>query len=108
MKLWDNIRSRMYRTPRTRSILLYLAFVVISAIFWSFLTFNRDVQMDLEVPVEMTLPNNVHMLSKVPDTLTVTVRDRGYRFFTYLFRKSPKLSLRFSDYSDGNSVFKIV
>ena len=97
----------MYRTPRTRSILLYLAFVVISAIFWSFLTFNRDVQMDLEVPVEMTLPNNVHMLSKVPDTLTVTVRDRGYRFFTYLFRKSPKLSLRFSDYSDGNSVFKI-
>ena len=107
MKLWDNIRSRMYRTPRTRSILLYLAFVVISAIFWSFLTFNRDVQMDLEVPVEMTLPNNVHMLSKVPDTLTVTVRDRGYRFFTYLFRKSPKLSLRFSDYSDGNSVFKI-
>lgn len=107
MKLWDKIRERMKRSPRTRSILLYLFFVVISAVFWSFLTFNRDVQVDIEVPVEMSLPSNVHLLAKVPDTLTVTVRDRGYRFFYYLFHKKPRLTLRFSDYSDGNSAFKV-
>lgn len=107
MKLWDKIRERMKRSPRTRSILLYLFFVVISAVFWSFLTFNRDVQLDIEVPVEMSLPSNVHLLAKVPDTLTVTVRDRGYRFFYYLFHKKPRLTLRFSDYSDGNSAFKV-
>ncbi len=90
-----------------RSILLYLSFVVISAVFWGFLTFNSDVQLDIEVPVEMSLPSNVHMLGKVPDTLSVTVKDRGYRFFSYLFHKTPKLTLRFSDYSDGNSTFKI-
>lgn len=90
-----------------RSILLYLVFVVISAIFWGFLTFNSDMQLDLEVPVEMSLPKNVHLLAKVPDTLTVTIKDRGYRFFTYMFRKTPKLTLRFTDYSDGNSTFKI-
>ncbi len=107
MKLWTNIRNSINASPRTRSILLYLSFVGISAIFWSFLTFNSDVQLDLEVPVEMSLPSNVHMLAKVPDTLTVTVRDRGYRFFSYLFHKTPKVTLRFSDYSDGNSSFKI-
>lgn len=107
MKLWNRLRDRMNESPRTRSIFLYVAFVVISAVFWSFLTFNRDVQLDIEVPVEMSLPSNVHLLSKVPDTLTVTVRDRGYRFLSYLFDKSPKLTLRFSDYSDGNSMFKI-
>lgn len=90
-----------------RSILLYLVFVVISAIFWGFLTFNSDMQLDIEVPVEMSLPKNVHLLAKVPDTLTVTVKDRGYRFFNYMFHKTPKLTLRFSDYSDGNSTFKI-
>ena len=107
MKLLDNIRDRLRESPRTRSILLYLGFVVISAVFWSFLTFNGDVQLDVDVPVEISMPANVHLLSKVPDTLTVTVRDRGYRFFTYLFHTSPKLTLRLSDYSDGNGSFKI-
>lgn len=107
MELWDKTREKLRQSPRARSILLYLFFVVISAMFWSFLTFNSDVQLDIDVPVEMSLPSNVHLLAKVPDTLTVTVRDRGYRFFAYLFHKAPKLSLRFTDYSDGNSVFKI-
>lgn len=107
MKLWDKIREKMQESPRTRSVLLYISFVIISAVFWSFLTFNHDVQLDVEVPVEMSLPKNVHLLAKVPDTLTVTVKDRGYRFLTYLFQKTPKLTLRFTDYSDGNSNFKI-
>ena len=105
MKLWDKIQGRLKQSPRTRSILLYLFFVVISAMFWSFLTFNRDVQLDMEVPVEVSLPSNVHLLAKVPDTLTVTVRDRGYRFFSYLFHKTPKLTLRFTDYSDGKETW---
>ena len=107
MKLWNKIRERLRESPRMRSILLYLFFVVISAIFWSFLTFNSDVQLDIEVPVEMSKPNNVHLLARVPDTLTVTIRDRGYRVLSYMFHKTPKVVLRFSDYSDGNSVFKI-
>jgi len=107
LRLWEKTRDRLRESPRTRSILLYLTFVVISAVFWSFLTFNQDVQMDLEVPVEVNLPDNVHLLSKVPDTLTVTVRDRGYRFFSFIFRKTPTLTLRLSDYSDGNGTFKI-
>ena len=107
VKLWDKIREKMQESPRTRSVLLYISFVIISAVFWSFLTFNRDVQLDVEVPVEMSLPKNVHLLAKVPDTLTVTIKDRGYRFLTYLFQKTPKLTLRFTDYSDGNSNFKI-
>ena len=107
MKLLEKMRDRFKGSQRTRSIFLYLTFVAISAVFWSLLTFNQDVQMDLEVPVEMNLPDNVHLLSKVPDTLTVTVRDRGYRFFSYIFHNTPTLTLRLSDYSDGNGNFKI-
>lgn len=97
----------MKESPRTRSILLYLGFVVISAVFWSFLTFNRDVKLDIEVPVKVSMPDNVHLLSRVPDTLTVTVNDRGYRFFSYLFNKTPSLTLRFDDYNDGVGNFKV-
>ena len=107
MKLWNKIQDRLRESPRTRSILLYLGFVVISAIFWSFLTFNSDVKLDSEVPVKVNMPNNVHLLSRVPDTLTVTVNDRGYRFFSYLFHTTPVLTLRFDDYNDGNGNFKV-
>ena len=107
MELWDKIQKHMKGSPRTRSILLYLFFVVISAVFWSFLTFNGDVQLEVEVPVEISKPSNVHLLSKVPDTLSVIVRDRGYRFFTHIFQKTPKLTLRLTDYSDGNGFFKV-
>lgn len=107
MKLWSRTREKLDESPRTKSILQYLTFVVISAVFWGFLTFNGNIQLDIEVPVEINKPDNVHMLSKVPDTLTVTVRDRGYRFFSYLLHKSPTLTLRFSDYSDGNGNFKV-
>ena len=107
MKLLDQIRERLRQSPRTRSTLLYLSFVGFSALFWCFLTFNGDVQLDVEVPVEVNMPHNVHLLAKAPDTLTVTVRDRGYRFFSYLFQKTPHLVLRLSDYSDGYNTFKI-
>jgi len=107
MKLWNDLQDRLKESPRTRSILLYLCFVVISAVFWSFLTFNSDVKLDMEVPVKVSMPSNVHLLSRVPDTLTVTVSDRGYRFFSYLFHKTPTLTLRFGDYNDGNGNFKV-
>ena len=107
MKLWKNIKSKLQESPRTKSILLYLSFVIFSAIFWSFLTFNGDIQLDIQVPLEINKPNNVHLLSKVPDTLTVTVKDRGYRFFSYLFHKTQSLTLRLTDYSDGISDFKV-
>lgn len=107
MKLIDNIRNKIQESPRTRSILLYLLFVVISAVFWCFLTFNRDVKLDVKVPVKISMPSNVHLLSRVPDTLTVTVNDRGYRFFSFLFQETPTLTLRFSDYNDGNGYFKV-
>lgn len=107
MKLIDNIRNKIQESPRTRSILLYLLFVVISAVFWCFLTFNRDVKLDVKVPVKISMPSNVHLLSRVPDTLTVTVNDRGYRFFSFLFQQTPTLTLRFSNYNDGNGYFKV-
>ena len=107
MKFWDKIQGKLKESPRTRSALLYLLFVLISAIFWSFLTFNRDIQLNMKVPVEVSVPKNVHLLSKVPDSLTVTVRDRGYKFFTYFFLKTPSLKLSFNDYSDGINTFKV-
>jgi len=111
MLSWNDIvpkvKSYKVRSVQTRSILLYLFFVLISAIFWCFLTFNNDVNVDLAMPVSISKPKNVHLLAKTPDTLTVTVRGKASSMLKYLFRSVPSLELKFSDYSDGNSLFKL-
>ena len=107
-KLWNSIHNRLKQSPRTKSLLQFLLFVFISAIFWGFLTFNRSIKFEVEVPVTISVPENIHLIDKVPDTLTVTVEDRGYQMFTYMLVKRQRLTLRFSDYCDTNSgMFKI-
>ena len=103
MNLLRKIQEKLKESPRARSILLYLCFVIIAAIFWGFLTFNNDVRLDVEVPVKIIVPDNIHLLSKAPDSLTVTVSDRGYKFIAYFFKKTPTLTLRFNDYIDGTT-----
>ena len=96
------------KDSRTRSVLLYLFFVLISAIFWGFLTFNNSINVDVEVPVVITgIPQNVRFLNNIPDTITVNVNDRGTSFIKYMFWETPKLELRFGDYSDGISQFRV-
>lgn len=107
-KFWSNISKRFQRKPRMRSFLLFLLFVFISTIFWGFLTFNRDIKLEIKVPVVISVPKNVHLIDKVPDTLTVTVVDKGYRLITYMFGDPPTLTLNFNDYCDPNSsMFRI-
>lgn len=64
--------------------------------------------MDLEIPVKVTgVPSNVHFLSQLPDTLTVSVSAQGTAFIKMLFMPDPKLELRFSDYSNGGEQFHV-
>ena len=72
-------------SPKTKSILLYLFFVLISAVFWGFVTFNQNVQQDMAIPLEITnIPENVTMISTPPTTITITVKDKGSSFLKYL------------------------
>jgi len=91
-----------------RQILLFLLFAFISLIFWCILTFNAAITVDLEVPLNVTAkPTNVRFLTRVPDTLTVTMHGTASSFLKYLFKDPKPLEVRFKDYSDGENTFKI-
>ena len=96
------------KSSKSRSILLYLSFVLISAVLWCFLTFNNLITIDMPIPVQIVgKPGNVRLLTTIPDTITVTVVDKGSSFVKYLFKSMPTLELKFSDYADGEGVFKV-
>lgn len=107
-KIIDRIKALNVSSPRSRSIALYLIFVCISSILWCIVTFNNTFTADVELPVKIvSKPANVHFLTQVPDTLTVSVSSRGTSFLKYAFLPSAAIELRFSDYIDGNGQFKV-
>ena len=88
--------------------MLYLSFVVISAVLWCFLTFNNPITIEVPVPVSIVgKPDNVRMLANVPDTIVVTVTDRGSEFIKNLFKSSPTIELRFTDFAHDDGSFRV-
>ncbi len=92
------------KSKLTRSILLYLVFVVISAMFWYFITLNKDVQQDITFQFEITnLPKSVTMIDDAPSVINVTVRDKGSAFLKYSLFSSLKIKVNFADFAEANS-----
>ncbi|MBR3100797.1 MAG: YbbR-like domain-containing protein [Muribaculaceae bacterium] len=110
-RLTDKLKrllNRRMEPSKTRSLLLYLSFVVVAAIFWCFQTANNFIPIEYSIAVEITgRPENVRFLSQVPDTITVNVQDKGGAIMKRLFGRQPRIVLRFDDYSDGNGQFKV-
>lgn len=105
---WERLSTTDLTSSKSKSILLYLAFVIISAILWCFLTFNNSMTIDLQMPVRVVgKPDNVRFLTNVTDTVTISVSDKGSAFVKYMFRPTPVIELKFTDYASADGVFKV-
>lgn len=92
------------RAKLTRSVLLYLFFVFISAIFWCFVTLNKTTQQDVTFSIEITeIPSKVTFITDPPTAISVSIRDKGVSFLRYMMGDPPKLRLKFSEFSDPNT-----
>lgn len=94
-------------SSRTRSILLYISFLLISTVLWGFLTLNKTITIEYEMPIKIVKPSNVRFLTDMPDTITVTLSERGSSLIKRLLMSSSTLELRFNEYNDGESTFKV-
>lgn len=104
----DSIAASRLGQGRSKSILLYLAFVVISALLWCFLTFNNPITVDVPMPVRMlNKPDDVRFITPVPDSITVSVTAKGTTFIKYIFKATPTIDLKFNAYASPDGVFKV-
>ena len=102
------IKAVKIESKSTRSVLLYLFFVVVSTILWYIMTANNVISLEFKIPLHITeVPENVRFLSSTPDTITVTVQDKGSSFIKSVFSAKPNISLRFDDYNDDNGQFRL-
>ncbi|MBQ7690455.1 MAG: hypothetical protein IJT30_04580 [Muribaculaceae bacterium] len=106
MSFWtDNyrkLRNFHIKSSRTRAILLYAFFVVISAIFWWFIKANDRITDSFEIPVVIEKPDSVRFFTPPPQYITVTVTERGSFFLKAMFRRVPPIVIKLSDYSTAD------
>lgn len=92
----------------TKTALQYFVFVIISFIFWAFISLNDNIQHDIEMPVKITnVPDSATIISEIPQKLSVTVKDKGAYLLKFIVGKSPELKLRFGDYALEDGVFLV-
>ena len=102
------IKAVIIESKSTRSVLLYLFFVVVSTVLWYIMTANNVISLEFKIPINITdVPENVRFLNPTPDTVTVTVQDKGSSFIKWMFSAKPSVNLRFEDYSDDNGQFRL-
>ena len=81
-----------------KEFLIFLFFLALSGAFWLLMTLNETMEREFKIPMRLTgVPRNAVITGELPDTVRVTVRDKGFTLVTYDFRP---LVFRFSNYAD--------
>lgn len=97
-KKWESLRS----SSGFHNIVLFLEFVVVSALFWLILALNDSAQNNFNVKVQISnVPDTVTFISDIPEKIHVSVRDKGTNLWRNGFLKHPVLSINFKEYEDA-------
>lgn len=95
---WEKLRS----SSGFHNLLLFLVFVVISALFWVILALNDNVQDNCEVKLKISgVPDSVTFITLPPDGFHVTVRDKGSTLLRSSVINTPSIEFDFKEYAEG-------
>lgn len=87
-----------------REFLIFLFFLALSGGFWLLLTLNETYEQDISVPVKLIgVPRDVVITDDLPDTVKVTLRDKGFVMLSYFYgHRLHPLAFHFSNYADDD------
>lgn len=89
-------------SAKSRELLIFLFFVIVSFCFWLLQTMNDTYQTEFKIPVRLkNVPKEVVMTSEIPNEIRVSVEDRGTVLLNYMLgRTFFPISFDFQDYQD--------
>lgn len=100
-----DILKEKLRSQRGRNVIVFLAFVGLSALLWVVQALNEYTQRDLRCPVAIThVPDSLTRVTPLPEAINVNVRARGTDMLKYYFRSDPTLTFDFRSYKQGNRI----
>lgn len=104
------VRSFLF-SVLNKEFLIFLFFLAISGGYWLLMSLNEVYERELLLPVQLSgAPRNAVITGSLPDTVRVTVRDKGFVLAAYeygLIDLQP-LSFRFSSYADEDNCTGVI
>ncbi len=88
---------RWLRSRAAGELLTFCFFLALSGAFWLMLTLDRTYEQELRVPVRITdVPSNVVLTCSETDTVSVTVSDKGFALWAYIYgERKPSIDLTY-------------
>src|SRR5574344_404055 len=87
-----------------REFLIFLFFLALSGSLWLGITLNDTYDYDIVVPVKLVnVPKSVILTTELPDSIVVTVRDKGFAHVIYKYgSRIHTLKVNFASYVNKN------
>ena len=87
-----------------REFLIFLFFLVLSAVYWFMSVLNDTMEREITIPVQMVnIPRNAIMLNSETAELRVMVRDKGYTIAAYKYGdRAASIKLPFATHAVNN------
>lgn len=85
-----------------KEFFVFLSFLAVSTAFWFLSTLNETYEMEVKLPIKMDeMPPNAIITDPLPDTIRVTLKDKGFTLLNYMWQGDPApLHLSFRLYAD--------
>lgn len=87
-----------------KQFLIFLFFLATSGVFWLVLALNETYEKEFDMLVRITnIPKNAVLTSDEVDTIRVTIRDKGWALFSYMYsNRLQPISVNFKTYNRNN------
>lgn len=103
MSLQSNIQTTI-RNFFSKEFFIFLFFLLVSAAFWFMSTLNDTYEREYPFAVEITdVPRDIVITQPLPDTIRVTLRDKGFNLLRLAFTDVlTPIQLHFDTYAAAN------
>ena len=103
----NDLRQRIrevFSTELMRDALMFGASLIVATGFWFLQRLNDTFEIEIDVPISLVgIPRGVTLTTPLPDSVHVTLRDRGTQLTNYLRHSLHPITLEFALYDKGGS-----
>jgi hypothetical protein len=97
-KIIKIIKHRMF-SPRGKDMLVFCAFLGLSAVLWTVMTLDEEVQRDVRCRLEIVnCPDSVVRVSQIPEAINISVKAHGTQLMSYNIGRNPTISIDYKYY----------